>query len=223
MATSNTVTWRPEVEEIITEAFERCLLHPTKIDRHYLTTARRSLNLLFAEWATRGINYWKTAETTLDMVASTASYALPAGTLDVLHAVLRRSSSDIEMQRISLTEYNALPNKTSEGLPINFFFDRQYTPQIYVWPVPENSTDDIIYWRFEQMDDVTLSQQDADVPYRWNDAICAGLAAKLSIKIPGIPPDRIMMLDALAAKAFQFASDDEGEKVSLKIFPAPTI
>mgnify|MGYP003648645504 CR=1 FL=1 len=220
MATSDTVTWRPEVEEIITEACERCGVDPAHIDRKTALSARRSINLLFSEWSVRGINYWTTTESTLTLTASTRVYTLPVGTVDVLDAVLRRSSSDTQMTRLALTDYNALPNKTSEGLPINFFFDRQYTPQLYLWPVPENSTDTLIYWQMAQPDDVASSQQNADMPYRWTDAMCAGLAAKLAMKIPGVSDTRITMLAAQAETSFNLAATEEGEKAALKIIPA---
>ena len=220
MATSGTVTYQPEVEEIITEACERCGVDPTRIDRKLVLSARRSLNLMFSEWAVRGINYWLTTETTLALVSGTRTYTLPAGTLDILDAVIRRGSTDTEMERLGLVDYNSQPNKTTTGLPINFFFDRQATPQIYLWPVPENSTDTIVYWRLARPDDVTLSQQDPDVPYRWNEALCSGLAAKLSMKIQGVPDTRIALLSAQAEGSFNHAATEEGEKAALRIIPA---
>tara|TARA_R110000744_G_scaffold134862_1_gene244127 strand:- start:1253 stop:1921 length:669 start_codon:yes stop_codon:yes gene_type:complete len=220
MATSGTVTWQPEVQEIITEACERCGVDPTRIDRKLVVTARRSLNLMFSEWAVRGINYWLTTETTLALSASTRVYVLPAGTLDILDAVVRRGNSDTEMARLSLSDYNSQPNKTTTGLPINFFFDRQATPQIYVWPLPENSTDTIVYWRLSRPEAVTLSQQEADVPFRWNDALCAGLASRISMKIQGVPDTRITILAAQAESSFNYAATEEGEKAALKIIPA---
>ena len=219
MATSGTYTWRPDVEEIITEAAERCLLDPTMIDRKTALTMRRSLNLLFAEWAVKGVNYWTTVESTLTLTSGTRLYSLPAGTVDILDAVIRRNDSDTGLSRIALTDYNALPDKTTTGKPSQFFFDRQYTPQIYLYPVPSNSTDTIIYWNFFQIEDVVKSQSDIDVPYRWTEAMCAGLASKASIKIPGVQNDRIMMLGAQAENAFNDAATDEGEKASLKIIP----
>lgn len=219
MATSGTVAWRPDVEEIVTEAYERCLVDPALMTRKMALTARRSLNLLFSEWSVKGINYWTTSEATLSLTQSTRNYELPAGTVDVLDATVRRSGTDTGLTRLALTDYNALPNKTTEGKPSQFFFDRQYTPQIYLYPVPENSTDTLVYWRFAQQDDVVTANSDVDVPYRWTEAMCAGLADKLSIKIPGLPNDRILLLGAQAKSAFDDAATDEGEKASLKIIP----
>ena len=118
-----------------------------------------------------------------------------------------------------MTDYNAQVNKTSEGKTSQYFFDRQYTPQIYLWPVPENSTDTIIYWGLTQLEDATASYQDTDVPYRWTEAMCSGLAARLSLKLPGVPNDRIVLLSTQAEISFKFAADEEGEKAALRIIP----
>ena len=201
MATSGTSTFRPEIDEIVTEACERCGLDPTLIDRKVAVSARRSLNLMFSEWSVRGVNYWCTAETTLSLTAS------------------RRDGNDTLLTRLSMTDYNAQVNKTSEGKTSQYFFDRQYTPQIYLWPVPENSTDTIIYWGLTQLEDATASYQDTDVPYRWTEAMCSGLAARLSLKLPGVPNDRIVLLSTQAEISFKFAADEEGEKAALRIIP----
>ncbi len=219
MATSGSVTFRTEVDEIVTEACERCGLDPTLIDRKVAVSARRSLNLMFSEWAVRGINYWCTNESTLTVTASTRSYTLPAGTVDILTAVLRRSGNDTAMTRLSMTDYNGQSNKTTEGMPTQYFFDRQYTPSIYLWPVPENSTDTLVYWSLSQIEDITAAYQDTDVPYRWTEAMCAGLASKLAIKLPNVSPQRMQILLTQAESSFKFASDEEGEKAALRIIP----
>lgn len=219
MATSGTVTFRPEIDEIVIEACERCGLDPTLVDRKTAVSARRSLNLMFTEWAVRGINYWNTTESTLALVESTRSYSLPAGTVDILTAVLRRSNTDITLSRVSMTDYNAQTNKTTEGRPSQYFFDRQYTPQIYLWPVPENSTDTIVYWSLAQVEDITASYQDSDIPYRWTEAMCSGLAARMSLKLPQVPDTRIAILSTQAETSFNFAADEEGEKAALRIIP----
>ena len=219
MATSGSVTFRPEVDEIVTEACERCGLDPTLIDRKVAVSARRSLNLMFSEWAVRGINYWCTTETTLTLTQSTRSYTLPAGTVDILTVALRRSGNDTVMTRLSMTDYNGQSNKTIEGMPSQYFFDRQYTPSIYLWPVPENSTDTLVYWALSQIEDITAAYQDTDIPYRWTEAMCAGLASKLAIKLPNVSSQRMQILLTQAESSFKFASDEEGEKAALRIIP----
>lgn len=216
MATSGTVTFRPKVEEIVREAFERCEKDPQTLTGYHVRSARRSLNLLFVEWAVRGVNFWKVEAKTLSLVSGTSSYALPAGTLDILEASIRRSGTDTPLSRISLDTYQSYPTKTTQGLPSTFFFDRQYTPQIYLWPVPENSTDTVEYWSVSQQDDITAANQDADAPYRWLEAMCAGLAGKLALKYNKPLFD---LLETQAEKKFKEAGDDERERATLKIIP----
>ena len=78
MATSGTVAFRPNIEEIIAESFERCGIDPQTRTGYHAESARRSLNMLFSEWANRGINYWTVQNNTLSLTADTIVYALPA-------------------------------------------------------------------------------------------------------------------------------------------------
>ena len=165
MATSGTVAFRPNVEEIITEAFERCNIDTQTQTGDKAVSARRSLNLLFSEWANRGINYWAVDQQTLTLVNGTASYTLPAGTIDILSAVIRDSgagtNSDQLINRVSIADYNQLPNKTSGGKPSQYMLDKQFTPVIYFWQVPDTTTYSMVYWAIRQLEDVTASNQDA--------------------------------------------------------------
>jgi len=223
MATSGTFTWRPDIEEIIVEAYERCGTDTQILTGYQARAARRSLNLMFTSWGVKGVNYWTTSQVSATVTESTATITLEAGTIDVLDAVLRRSSTDTPMQRISMSEYHQLPTKTTEGLPSSFFFDRQYTPQVYLWPVPENSTDAFLYWQLKQIEDVTASNQDADVPYRWTEAMVAGLAVRLCAKKPTIDTERLVYLEGKEKESFMDAADDEGEKSNLRIIPPRTM
>ena len=119
MATSGTVAFRPNVEEIITEAYERCGIVIQTRTGDQAISARRSMNLLFSEFANRGINYWTVSQNTLTLVNGTTSYTLPVGTIDILDAVIRDSSSNTDqiINRVTIQEYNQLPNKDTAGKP----------------------------------------------------------------------------------------------------------
>ena len=117
MATSGSVTFRPNVEEVISEAFERCGIDPQTRTGHHAKSARRSLNLLFSEFANRGINYWTITQNTLTLSNGTGNYTLPAGTIDILDAVIREDDIDQIVNRITLQEFNQIPNKTDTGKP----------------------------------------------------------------------------------------------------------
>lgn len=217
MATSGTYTLNIDVQEMIVEAYERAGVDAQIVTGYQARSARRSMNLMFSDWATRGVNYWKTEETTLSLVQGTATYVLPAGTVDILSAVIRRDGTDTTLTRNSLTDYNALPNKTTQGRPSSFFFDRQATPQIYLWNVPENSTDTLIYWNLRQVQDITASNEDIDVPYRWYDAMAAGLGYRLYMKTPTRDVNTAALLKGEATEAFDHAAQDEDERATLSI------
>ena len=219
MATSGTVTFRPDVEEIISEAFERCGIDTQTRTGHHAVAARRSLNLLFSEWSNRGINYWTVTNLTVTLVKDqTTPYTLPAGTVDLIDVVIRDSATttDTSVQRISIAEYNQIPNKSSSGKPSQYLINRQYTPTIYVWQIPDKTTYSLVYWAINQLEDISASNEDADIPYRWSDCICAGLASKLAIKYA---PDQFQLLDQLYERSFEFAASADNDGVSMRIRP----
>ena len=220
MATSGSVTFRLQVDDIIVEAYERVGTDIGKLTQYDTESAIRSLNLMFSEWSVRGINYWTVDKQSYTVSSGTANTTLPAGTLDVLSMIVRRSGADTVLSRSSLTTYHSLPDKTTAGRPSSYFLDRQYTPVVYLWPTPENSTDVIEYWRVVQPDDVTLLAQDTDSPYRWSEAMCSCLATKLAQKKN---PDRYAALYAASEISFNLASGDERERANLRIIPTSVI
>jgi hypothetical protein len=119
------------------------------------------------------------------------------------------------INRISIAEYNQIPNKTDTGKPSQYMIDKQYTPQIYFWQVPDASYS-MVYWAVNQLDDVTASNQDADIPYRWTDCICAGLAAKLALKYA---TDKYQLLNEAYERSFNFASASDNDGVNLRVQP----
>ena len=215
MATSGSVAFRPNIEEIISESFERCGIDNQTRTGYFAKSARRSLNLLFSEWSNRGINHWAVSNNTLSLSSGTSNYALPVGTIDIIDAVIREDSTDQMINRISISEYNQIPNKTDTGKPNQYMIDKQYTPQIYFWQVPDKSYD-MVYWAVNQLDDVTASNQDADIPYRWTDCICAGLAAKLALKYA---TDKYQLLNEAYERSFNFASASDNDGVNLRVQP----
>jgi hypothetical protein len=128
MTTSGTASFNLEVTDLIEEAFERC---GAELRTGYnLRTARRSMNLLTIEWANRGINLWTIEEGSIPLVAGTATYNLPVDTIDLLEHVVRTSpgtsnQTDINISRISVSTYSSIPNKTSQGRPIQIYVDRR--------------------------------------------------------------------------------------------------
>jgi len=215
MATSGSRDFNIDVGEIIEEAYERCGLEVrTGYDAR---TARRSLNLMFADWANRGINMWTVAQGTITLTQGQATQTLTADVVDVLEIVLRRSNTDFEVERISRGEYATLPNKTTQGRPSQFYFDRQILPVINLWAVPENSTDQLVYYYVQRIEDADTLVNTTDMPFRFYPCMVAGLAYYIAMKRA---PERIQLLKSVYEEEFQRASDEDEDRVPLKLQPS---
>ena len=218
MATSGSRDFEPDVAEYIEEAFERCGLEfRTGYDG---VTARRSLNLLFADWANRGLNQWTIEQATQTVTEGTSSYSLNSNVIDVLDVVLRRTvnqtQTDISMNRISRSEYINIPNKETKARPSQFFFDKLTTPALKVWPAPENSTDILVFNKLVRMDDADKATNTMDMPFRFYPCFVAGLAYYLSLKKnPQLTPQ----LKAIYEEEFRRAADQDEDRASFRIRP----
>ena len=180
MATSGSRDFDINVAEIIEEAYERCGLEVrTGYDAK---TARRSLNLMFADWANRGLNLWTVTQATTTLTAGTSTYTLAADVVDVLEMVLRRDGTDYELDRISRGDYLNFPDKTSQGRPSQFYLDRQIQPVITLWQTPDSSTDQLVYYYVRRIEDADSLTNTAALPFRFLPCMVAGLAYYLSVK-----------------------------------------
>jgi hypothetical protein len=292
MATSGSSDFNLDAAEIIEEAYERCGLElRTGYDSRM---ARRSLNLMFADWSNKGVNLWKieqvtqtlaqlssssavatypagtitatvgasgsfsvgetitggTSSTTASVItkpsSTTFTITIPSGaftagetitgssssasttisadpslndvkaTVDILSAVIRRNSTDQSISKIGRTEYLNIPTKTSQGRASQFFFDKQISPRITIWQVPENSTDQLIYDRFIRIEDIDSAVDDADVPFRFLPCMVSGLAYHLAVKRV---PQKAPLLKAIYDEDFRNAFLADSEKVALNFVP----
>jgi len=214
MALSGSTDFELAVDEYIEEAFERCGL---EIRTGYdLKTAKRSLNLMLAEWANRGLNQWTIVQRTQALTEDDSEYSLNTDVIDVLSVAVRRSSIDYNMSRISRDAYLSLPNKASTGRPSQFMLDRQITPNLKIWPAPENSTDVIYYDALTRINDADAHTNTIEVPFRFYPCLAAGLAYYISLKRA---PDRIQLLKTLYDEEFDRAMAEDRDRTSLKILP----
>jgi len=224
MATSGTTAFNMDFTEIAEEAWERA---GREMRSGYdLRTARRSMNLLTIEWQNRGINMWTIEEGSVNLVDGTATYDLPADTIDLLEHVVRTgdgnvtTQSDLNITRISVSTYASIPNKLSEGRPIQLYVDRgQANPSVTVWPVPDASSTYILkYWRMRRIEDAGSGIQTADVNFRFLPCLVAGLAYYIAQKDPELMP-RIPMLQTEYERQFELAAGEDREKASLSLVP----
>ena len=224
MATSGTTDFNMEFTEIAEEAWERA---GREMRSGYdLRTARRSMNLMTIEWQNRGINLWTVDEGTVNLVAGTGQYALPADTIDLLEQVIRTDSGNVNTQtdltitRISVSTYASIPNKLTRGRPIQVWIERLVAaPQINVWPVPDNNNYVFKYYRLRRIEDAGTGVQTADMNFRFLPCLVAGLAYHIAMKVPELAP-RIEMLKIEYEAQFVLAAGEDREKTPLRFVPA---
>ena len=214
MATSSSTDFELDVAEYIEEAFERCGLEAkTGYD---LQTARRSMNIMLAEWANRGLNQWTIEQRTQALTASDSEYSLGTDLIDILSLVVRRSGTDFTMTRISRDAFLNLPNKTSTGRPTQYFLDRQITPNLKLFPTPENSTDVIVYDALTRIQDADAQVNTMEIPFRFFPCLTAGLAYYIAMKRA---PDRIQLLKTVYEEEFERAMAEDRDRSAFNVVP----
>ena len=217
MATSGSTDFELDVADYIEEAFERC---GQEVRTGYdLKTAKRSLNLLFADWANRGLNRWTIVQTTTTLSAGTLEYTLDADTIDILSAVIRTGSginqSDTQISRISRDVYLNIPNKNTQGRPNQWYVDRQIIPKIRLYPTPD-TTYTLVFDRLTRIEDADTFVNTADVPFRFYPCLSAGLAYYIALKRA---PDRVPLLKQLYEEEFNRAAFEDVDRANLSLTP----
>lgn len=301
--TSGTSVFNLELTDLVEEAFERC---GKELRSGYdLRTARRSLNLLTIEWANRGINLWTIEQGQIPMTSYQAIYPLPADTIDLLDQVIRTNNGsqsnqiDINISRISESTYSTIPNKNTNGRPIQVWINRQSgntpataattvsgdisstdttitvangaslppagfvnigsetigyqnvvgnqilnawrgqngttanshttgasvtvnnLPCINVWPTPNPPGDQytFVYWRMRRIQDAGGGTSIGDIPFRFLNALVAGLAYYLSIKLPEVSVERAAILKQDYEQQWTLAEQEDREKAAIRFVP----
>jgi hypothetical protein len=230
MTTTGLYNFNLDLNDIVEEAFERC---GSELRTGYdLRTARRSLNLLFADWANRGINLWTIEQGSQVLTPGTATYDLPVDTVDLLEHVTRtgtgQNQQDLTISRISVSTYATIPNKNATGRPIQIYVDRQSGateptgtnyPTFTVWPTPDNSqTYTLVYWRMRRIQNAGNGDNTFDLPFRFLPCLVAGLSYYLAMKIPGAE-QRLQILKADYDEAFGLAAGEDREKAAVRFVP----
>jgi hypothetical protein len=214
MTVSGSTDFELDVADYVEEAFERCGLEVrTGYD---LKTAKRSMNLMFADWANRGLNQWTISQKNLTLVSGDGEYDLGTSTIDVLSLVVRRDGTDYALDRISRDEYLNIPTKSTTGRPTQYFIDRQINPVLKLWPLPDNSTDVVYYDALIRLDDADNYTNTLQVPFRFYPALAAGLAYYISIKRA---PDRSQMLKSVYEEEIGRAMDEDRDRASFRVAP----
>ena len=221
MATTGTTDFNMSFTEIAEEAWERA---GREMKSGYdLRTARRSMNLMLIEWQNKGINLWTVDEGSVSLVEGTATYTLPTDTIDLLEHVIRTGSgsnqSDLSINRISVSTYSSIPNKLSQGRPLQLWINRLVdAPTITIWPIPDSDNYTLQYWRMRRMEDTGSGVETADMTFRFLPALVAGLAYQIAMKVPEMV-SRVEMLKSVYDEQFYMAASEDREKATLTLVP----
>ena len=184
------------IDEIIEEAYERIGMQG--VSGNQLRMARRSLNIMFQEWANRGLHYWEVANNSITLVDGQATYTMFRATSDgtsdatavygvddILEASYRNSNVDTPLTKISRSQYQALSNKTSEGVPSQYFVQRlidRVTITLYLTPGSSEAGKFINFYYVKRIQDVGDYTNATDVPFRFVPCMTAGLSFYLAQK-----------------------------------------
>ena len=223
MATSASTNFELDVSDYIEEAYERCGIETrTGYD---LKSAKRSLNLMLAEWANRGLNQWTVAEKTITLVKDTETYTIDSvdgtATIDVLDAFVRETvnseNTDLPLAKISRSQYAGLANKGTSGKPSQYFVDKQLSPKITLYPTPDKSTTYTLHLNvLTRMDDADAGANTLEMPFRFYPCLAAGLAYYISMKRA---PERTVLLKQIYEEEFERATSQDQDRSSYNIAP----
>ncbi len=228
MPTSATYLWDPELAEMVDEAFERCKVDPGTLDVSHIISARRSVNLMLSEWAAEDMQDWRIDRldtpnnAPVPLVEGTNNYVIDPDSdgriIDINQVSLRRDNTDTTIYPMSRQEWLDIPDKDTKGRPNRYFADKQQNQvEIFLWTVPENSTDELVMDVMRKYQDAGFASDGPDITYYMREAFCAGLAYRLGRKFA---PEPIMpRLEKESDKAFNTANGAQRERGDFVIVP----
>jgi hypothetical protein len=218
--TSGTYNFFPSLGEVVLNACSRIRLRGPMLLAEHLHMAWMEANLMQSEWSNRGPNLWRVHEQVFDIGPDFATYSLPSTDITVLNVTIGTGDPPNE-QELTITpmtrqEYTMQPNKYTQGRPTSFWYDRTISPSITFWPWP-NQGYHCHVWSFGQQQDAQLrGNMQLEIPYRWLDAACAGLAARLAVHYA---QDLEVTRAAMAKQAYDYAATQDTESGSVYILP----
>ena len=219
MTTSGTYAFNPALGEIVLYAYQNIGVRPTSVLQEHMESARMATNMMLSRWSNQGVNLWAVDLVTVPLVEGQTTYAVDGNTIMVLDAYTTTDSGiDRVIMPISRTEYASYPNKTQQGFPTSYWFDRLVSPTLTLWPVPDGSSATILkYYRVRQVQDANLQNgENVEVPYRWLEALSDGLAYRLA-RIWA--PQMAVALKAQADESYQIAAEQDVENANTYISP----
>ena len=240
MATSGTNTFESgfDIDDIIQEAYDRIGIRA--VSGYQLKSARRSLNIMFQEWANRGLHYWQIANLDIDLIEGQAEYtffrstadgtsstSVPDGVTgvhDVLEATFRTgrgttSQVDSALTKINRSTYSGLSNKLNKSQPTQYYVQRFINKTVVtLYPTPDASaaSNHVSLYYIKRIQDAGAYQNDADVPYRFVPCMTSGLSFYLAQKYQ---PELAQAMKLYYEDELQRALVEDGSSSSTFITP----
>ena len=221
---ASTANFDFSIDEIVEEAFERCGLQ----DRtgYQLKTARRSLNLLLAEWSNRGLNLWTIQKQTATLAANitslsgTSLYGAGADAaseiVEITDLVIRDSSNnEYSCSPISRSTYLNYTVKTSDGRPTQYYFEKTINPTLYLYPAADVAYT-VVFYAMLRMKDSGAYTNNNEIPFSFLPCLTAGLAYYIALKYA---PERTQILKIAYEEEFRRAADTNRGNVSSHFVP----
>jgi hypothetical protein len=223
MATSGTYTFNPGLGELTLYAYNLIGVRNTAVLQEHMEAARMATNMMLARWSNQGVNLWAVDLVTTNLTTGVATYSVDANTVMILDAYMVDQNSGTNIDRIILpvsrTEYASYPNKTQQGFPTVYWFDRLLNPTVTLWPVPntDNGPSQLKYYRVRRLQDANLQNgEQVEIPYLWLEAFAYGLAYRLAqIWAPAIA----QTIKPMADESYQIAADQNVEQAQQYISP----
>lgn len=182
MSNSGTTLFNPPIGTLTLNAFARCGVRRTMLTAQHMEDAWIECNLLQSDWSTDSVVWWTVELIQQPLTQGVATYAVPANVVSVLDVYINNGSSNRLILPFSRTDYASLAEPTEQGFPTTFWFERNLSQSITLWPVPDgNATYILNYYAYQQIEDATIRQGgNAAIPYWWLNAYTADLAHRLS-------------------------------------------
>lgn len=219
MSTSGTYTFNPSLGELTIYAYQLIGVRPTALLQEHLDVARTATNMMFTRWSNQGVNLWQVDLVTVPLVQGTATYSVDANTVTMLDAYIAYGSpaTDRIIMPVSRTEYASYPNKTQQGFPTVFWFDRLLSPTVTLWPVPDGTQTSLKYYRVIRLQDANMNgSQEVDIPPIWLEAMVYGLAERLAMIWA---PEKVAIFKPSADEAYNIAAAQNVETAQQYISP----
>lgn len=181
---------------------------------------QQASNLLLVEFANMQPNLWEVGLQSTALTQGTATYTLTDRTVMVLDLYISYGSptTDRYLWPVSRTEYASYPQKTQQGFPTVYWFNRLVTPTLTFWPVPDgNGPYTANYYTVRQtQDSYLINGQNVELPYRWLEAFTSGLAWKLS---EIYAPEKEDKMFARYQRSWGIAATQDTENVNISLVP----